>query len=93
MKVALYARVSTNDQGQNPETQLYRLRQIAQARGWEIYKEYIDFASGKNPNRPAFQKLMLDAKAGCFGILFVTRVDRFMPSSWARVSRSKVTAS
>jgi len=45
MKVALYARVSTNDQGQNPETQLYRLRQIAQARGWEIYKEYIDFAS------------------------------------------------
>jgi hypothetical protein len=81
MKVALYARVSTTDQGQNPETQLYRLRQIAQARGYEIFKEYTDDAQGKNPDRPAFKALMLDARAHEFDLILVTRLDRMMRST------------
>jgi DNA invertase Pin-like site-specific DNA recombinase len=81
MRVALYARVSTVDQGQNPETQLYRLREIARARGWEIYKEYVDFASGKNPDRPQFKVLMEDAKQHRFDMIFVTRIDRVMRST------------
>jgi site-specific DNA recombinase len=81
LKVALYARVSTTDQGQNPETQLYRLRAIAEARGYEVHKEYVDFASGKNPNRPAFQNMMNDARTGCFNLILVTRLDRMMRST------------
>ncbi|MFA5313064.1 MAG: recombinase family protein, partial [Methanomassiliicoccales archaeon] len=81
MRVALYARVSTTDQGQNPETQLYRLRELAKVRGWDIYKEYVDFASGKNPDRPQFKVLMEDVKQHRFDLIFVTRIDRMMRST------------
>ena len=36
MKVALYARVSTSDRDQDPETQLMALRDFVKAQGWEI---------------------------------------------------------
>ena len=81
MRVALYARVSTDKSGQNPETQLFRLRQIAQARGWEVCKVYMDFKSGKDPNRPAFQEMMKAAKVHEFDLIFVTRLDRMMRST------------
>jgi predicted site-specific integrase-resolvase len=81
MRVALYARVSTIDQGQNPETQLFRLREVAKARGWEIFDEYIDFASGKDPNRPQLKRLMADAKQHRFDMVFITRIDRMMRST------------
>jgi DNA invertase Pin-like site-specific DNA recombinase len=81
MKVALYARVSTDDRGQDPETQLYRLRAIAQGRGYEVFDEYIDHKSGKDPNRPEFQRLMLDAKAHAFDMILITRLDRMMRST------------
>ncbi len=42
MRVAVYARVSTTDKGQDPELQLGPLREFAQARGWTIYNEYVD---------------------------------------------------
>ena len=35
-RVALYARVSTLDKGQDPETQLVQLRGYAQARNFEV---------------------------------------------------------
>ncbi len=41
-RVALYARVSTSDKEQNPETQLLPLREFVQAQGWDIYRTYID---------------------------------------------------
>lgn len=44
MKAALYARVSTEDKNQDPETQLYALRQFCQDVGLEIYQEYVDQA-------------------------------------------------
>ena len=40
MKVAIYARVSTSDKDQDPETQLLPLREFVQAQGWECYQEY-----------------------------------------------------
>ena len=39
-KVALYARVSTSDQ--RAASQVHALRQLAEQRGWVIFKEYID---------------------------------------------------
>ncbi|WP_435357732.1 recombinase family protein [Emticicia sp. SJ17W-69] len=46
LRVALYARVSTLDKGQDPETQLIQLRAYAQKRNFEISGEFIDYASG-----------------------------------------------
>lgn len=45
-RVALYARVSTLDKGQDPETQLRPLREYAARRGFIIAAEYVDTASG-----------------------------------------------
>ena len=39
MRAALYARVSTVDKDQNPETQLRILREHAEARGWTVAVE------------------------------------------------------
>ena len=41
-RVALYARVSTKNNGQDPETQLIALREYAQHRGFQIAGEYVD---------------------------------------------------
>ena len=43
-RVAIYARVSTVDKGQDPETQLMALRDYAERRGFAIVTEYIDYA-------------------------------------------------
>ena len=48
-RVALYARVSTKNNGQDPETQLVALREYVTARGLEIVGEYVDIGiSGAN---------------------------------------------
>ena len=80
MKVALYARVSTDDQGQNPETQLFRLRQLAQARSYEITGEYVDYASGKDARRPKLQEMLEDARNHRFDKILILRLDRMMRS-------------
>ena len=81
MKVALYARVSTADKEQTPENQLRILRQFAQAHDYTVYAEYIDFRSGKDANRPAFQEMMTAARMHQFGIILVTKMDRIMRST------------
>ena len=45
MRVALYARVSTIDKDQNPETQMRLLREHAARLGWEVAGEYVDTVS------------------------------------------------
>ena len=76
MKVALYARVSKSDETQNPENQFIRLRKYAQDQGYEVYEEYVDKASGADPNRPYLDKLLNDAKAHRFKFVqnFLARI-------------------
>lgn len=82
MKVALYARVSTTDKGQDPEVQLVPLREYTQARGWTIYREYIDNGiSGAKERRPALDQLSADAKRRLFDAVLVWRFDRFARST------------
>jgi len=77
-KVALYARVSTLDKGQDVELQLSDLRTYADARGWKIFKEYLDIGqSGSKEQRPAFNQLMEDARKRKIDIVLVWRLDRF----------------
>ena len=45
-RVAIYARVSTVDKGQTPETQLLALREYVAHRGFTLAGEYVDYASG-----------------------------------------------
>ena len=79
MRLALYARVSTLDKGQNPEVQLTELRAWAKLRGHKIVFEYVDHLSGKNTKRPQLQKLMQDAVKGLRDIdaVLVWKLDRF----------------
>src|ERR687891_672746 len=51
MKVVLYARVSTSDKDQNPETQLVPLRDFCLAQGWEVHREYVDYAPANDLGR------------------------------------------
>jgi DNA invertase Pin-like site-specific DNA recombinase len=41
-RVAIYARVSTTNHGQDVGLQTRELRQFAEARGWTVAGEYID---------------------------------------------------
>lgn len=79
MRVALYARVSTLDKGQNPEVQLAELRGWAARMGYKIVAEYVDHLSGKNTKRPQLQKLMKDAVKGLrdIDVIVVWKLDRF----------------
>jgi len=85
MRVALYARVSTDDKDQDPETQLYILRDYCRIHGHEIVDVFIDEGkSGKDPNRPAFRKMMEEAKdrkRRRFDAIVCLRLDRFMRSA------------
>ena len=74
MKVALYARVSTKDKGQDPENQLRRLRQYCESQGWE-YQEFADQKSGKDSTRPQLIRMMSDLDK--FDGILVLRLDRF----------------
>jgi DNA invertase Pin-like site-specific DNA recombinase len=78
MKVGLYARVSTVNGGQNPETQLFALREYSKQRDWAIAEEYVDNGvSGAKESRPALNRLMIDAKRRKFDVVLVWKLDRF----------------
>src|ERR1035437_4138907 len=77
MKIALYARVSTKDKGQNPTNQLRPLRTFARTQGWEVAAEYIDTMTGTKANRPQFQTMLDAASRREFDILLFWSLDRF----------------
>lgn len=84
-RVALYARVSTSDKGQDPETQLLALREYAARRGFVAVGEYIDYASGTRDTRPQYQALLTAARQRHLEVVLVWRYDRFARSTQALV--------
>jgi DNA invertase Pin-like site-specific DNA recombinase len=74
MKVAIYYRVSSEDQ--HPENQVMTLSQYARDRGFEIYHIYVDRASGSKDSRPGINELMMDARQKKFDAVLVWRLDR-----------------
>jgi DNA invertase Pin-like site-specific DNA recombinase len=76
MQVALYARVSTKDRGQDTENQLRQLRQFAEKQGWTIVHEYVDRATGKRSDREQFQKMFAAASRREFDVLLFWSLDR-----------------
>ena len=77
MNIALYARVSTSDRDQDPETQLIALREFVDRQGWDLYREYIDHAPATDlTNRTSWQDLLEDASKKRFDLLLVWKMDR-----------------
>ena len=76
MKVAIYVRVSTDDQ--HCDMQLRELRQYVEARSWTVAGEYQDEGfSGRKASRPALDRLMTDALARRIDCIVVYKLDRF----------------
>jgi len=76
MRVAIYARVSTKDKGQDTENQLHQLRAFAEQHG-SIYKVYTNQESGGKADRTEFKHLLLEAYQKKFDLVVFWRLDRF----------------
>lgn len=75
MKAALYIRNSTSEDRQNPETQLYPLRQYCQDRQLD-YEVFQEFASGAKQSRPKLDLMMQGVRSRQFNKVIVWRLDR-----------------
>jgi DNA invertase Pin-like site-specific DNA recombinase len=81
VQVAIYARVSTASNGQDPTMQTRELREYADRRGWNVFAEYIDVGiSGTKETRPELDRLMADAHRRRFDAVVVWKFDRFARS-------------
>jgi DNA invertase Pin-like site-specific DNA recombinase len=80
-RVAIYARISTANHGQDVTLQTRELEQFAGARGWNVAGVYVDQGvSGSKDSRPALNRLMADAHKRRFDVVCVWRFDRFARS-------------
>jgi DNA invertase Pin-like site-specific DNA recombinase len=81
MRAALYARVSTANNGQDPEMQLRELREYCQRRGWTVADEFVDVGiSGAKEQRPQLDRLIAAAHRRRFDSVVVWKFDRFARS-------------
>ena len=81
MRAAIYARVSTSNNGQDPHVQTREIREYCERRGWQIAGEYVDAGiSGAKDSRPELNKLMADAHRRRFDAVVVWKFDRFARS-------------
>jgi DNA invertase Pin-like site-specific DNA recombinase len=80
-RLAIYARVSTSNHGQDVTLQTREVQQFAEARGWRLVDTYVDSGvSGAKDSRPELNRLMADAHKRRFDVLAVWRFDRFARS-------------
>src|SRR5215470_11708265 len=78
-RVAIYARVSTDDRGQDPENQLRQLRDWCARMGYPVVREYVEHENGSKGTE--YRKQLAAMFAGAarreFGLLLVWSLDRF----------------
>ena len=80
MRYAAYIRISSDEQVGNYsiDAQQRAIDAWTVAQGGILVKSYIDESqTGRNTNRPAFQKMRRDARRGKFDALVVHKFDRF----------------
>ena len=78
MKVAIYCRISTEQQDLTNQIEL--CRKHCEIRGWEVYKIYKDIISGTKSSRPAFNQLLEDMRSYKFNAIVVSKLDRLARS-------------
>ncbi len=77
MRVAIYARVSTTDKGQDVGMQLRDLEAYTKARGWTIRDRFVDEGvSGSQTKRPALDRLLSACRRRQIDVVLVWRLDR-----------------
>jgi len=77
MRVGIYARVSTSDKDQNPETQLMPLREFTLAQGWSSADEFVDKASATDlRGRRSWQRLLDQAAKRKIDLIICWKLDR-----------------
>ena len=85
-KVAIYCRLSEEDRGKSSveedsmsiQNQKSMLIQYASEQGWFVYDIYSDDDyAGSDRKRPEFNRLLSDAKTGCFNIVLCKTQSRF----------------
>jgi len=79
MRIAIYARVSTDEKGQDPENQLRALRSWCADAGHTVVHEYVDRESGRKgtKDRKQFARLFEDAHRRKFDCVLFWALDRF----------------
>jgi DNA invertase Pin-like site-specific DNA recombinase len=81
IRVAVYARISTSNHGQDVTMQTRELRDYIGRRGWQLAGEYVDEGiSGAKEKRPQLDRLMTDAHRRQFDAVIVWKFDRFARS-------------
>jgi DNA invertase Pin-like site-specific DNA recombinase len=85
-RVAIYARVSTTDKGQDPENQLMQLRDWCARAGHELIEAYVEHESGRKGEngRRAFAQLFQDAARRRFDLVLFWSLDRFSREGMAQ---------
>lgn len=78
-RACIYARVSTNEQGDGTslDSQVLGSRQYCDRQGHYINRIFRETLSGRDDDRPAFQKILHLARLGRFDVLVVWRRDRY----------------
>lgn len=93
MRAAIYTRVSTEEQAADGTSSLQdqerRCRAFAEHKGWEVVDVYSDDGfTGTRTERPEWDRLMADAKAGKFGAVIVFNWKRFARNARAGLNVS-----
>jgi putative DNA-invertase from lambdoid prophage Rac len=76
VKVALYARTSTDEGRQELINQTREVHQYAKCIGWKVVGEYVDQVSDRVTDRPQFQAAMRDARKRKFDLLLFLSLDQ-----------------
>jgi len=74
-RVAIYVRNSTNEDKQNPQTQINPLIEKCKRENWQ-YEIFQEFASGDKQSRPELDKMMAQIRNKEYDALLVWRLDR-----------------
>lgn len=79
-RAAIYVRVSSEEQreGHSLGEQQRLCREFCARRGYSVIAEYTEVESAKNvTDRPEFQRMIADARAGRFSVIVCHKLDRF----------------
>jgi site-specific DNA recombinase len=74
LKVAIYCRVSTEEQ--DADKQETTALEYCKRQGFEVFKVYKDICSGAKTSRPNFDELLKDMRLMSFNCIMVTKLDR-----------------
>jgi len=74
MRVAIYTRVSTDEQDADKQQDM--CIEACKRASHEVFKVYTDIISGTKESRPEFNKLLTDMREYKFDAIMVTKLDR-----------------